>query len=343
MQTYLAIYFCFVDVMLVGQYAYYRYTAKPKASIFTRARTTSSATITRRLSLEHPPTHYRALSQVAANVAAAAALAAQQEEQSRWRSHAHHSVESHRSNLEIEDDDVDEDALARLADSFHSERGTARKKVSWSRERAVRGGSLGRSLAPVMSPITRGHPPLLSPNIANGVADDQDFLTRGRPVTRDLPLDDSQTEWAVESSAQRRSSRASRKGAAMVFLSAWALFGVGTLAGGKRGVMSESPIRIGRVLRASVPEPIRNAAAPFADIEAWPEKAPEPASSHPILSYDDLRFMDAPSIRADEPDHHHDGPTTDYIIGRISAWICTTLYLTSRLPQIWKNVRPSKT
>ncbi|EJD36580.1 hypothetical protein AURDEDRAFT_74102, partial [Auricularia subglabra TFB-10046 SS5] len=27
----------------------------------------------------------------------------------------------------------------------------------------------------------------------------------------------------------------------------------------------------------------------------------------------------------------------DRIIGRISAWTCTTLYLTSRLPQIWKN------
>jgi hypothetical protein len=27
-----------------------------------------------------------------------------------------------------------------------------------------------------------------------------------------------------------------------------------------------------------------------------------------------------------------------HVIGRISAWTCTTLYLTSRLPQIWKNV-----
>jgi hypothetical protein len=26
------------------------------------------------------------------------------------------------------------------------------------------------------------------------------------------------------------------------------------------------------------------------------------------------------------------------IVGRIFAWLCTTLYLTSRLPQIWKNV-----
>jgi hypothetical protein len=28
------------------------------------------------------------------------------------------------------------------------------------------------------------------------------------------------------------------------------------------------------------------------------------------------------------------------IVGRVSAWVCTTLYLTSRLPQIWKNVSP---
>lgn len=27
--------------------------------------------------------------------------------------------------------------------------------------------------------------------------------------------------------------------------------------------------------------------------------------------------------------------------GRASAWVCTTLYLTSRLPQIWQNVRLS--
>lgn len=26
------------------------------------------------------------------------------------------------------------------------------------------------------------------------------------------------------------------------------------------------------------------------------------------------------------------------VVGRIFAWLCTTLYLTSRLPQIWKNV-----
>jgi hypothetical protein len=42
------------------------------------------------------------------------------------------------------------------------------------------------------------------------------------------------------------------------------------------------------------------------------------------------------------PDDHDPTrpPPIDYqrLIGRINAWACTTLYLTSRLPQIWKNV-----
>lgn len=49
-----------------------------------------------------------------------------------------------------------------------------------------------------------------------------------------------------------------------------------------------------------------------------------------------------------QPDSQHDGEKGDKppngqghyqrIVGRVSAWVCTTLYLTSRLPQIWKNV-----
>lgn len=31
-------------------------------------------------------------------------------------------------------------------------------------------------------------------------------------------------------------------------------------------------------------------------------------------------------------------PSVERVIGRISAWICTVLYLTSRLPQIWVNL-----
>jgi hypothetical protein len=42
-------------------------------------------------------------------------------------------------------------------------------------------------------------------------------------------------------------------------------------------------------------------------------------------------------------DHGHEDPEPEApsfkrLFGRTSAWACTTLYLTSRLPQIWKNV-----
>ncbi|WVQ98805.1 hypothetical protein IAU59_005936 [Kwoniella sp. CBS 9459] len=41
---------------------------------------------------------------------------------------------------------------------------------------------------------------------------------------------------------------------------------------------------------------------------------------------------------APRPPHpSEDPPTLQRIVGRVSAWACTTLYLTSRLPQIWKN------
>lgn len=42
------------------------------------------------------------------------------------------------------------------------------------------------------------------------------------------------------------------------------------------------------------------------------------------------------SGHADDPP---DPPSFKRLVGRTSAWACTTLYLTSRLPQIWKNVR----
>lgn len=37
-------------------------------------------------------------------------------------------------------------------------------------------------------------------------------------------------------------------------------------------------------------------------------------------------------------DGGEEGPDYQRIFGRASAWLCTTLYLTSRMPQLWKNV-----
>jgi len=342
-QTYLATYFCFIDLTLVGQYLYYTSNMKSKA-FPARSRTTSSATLPRRLSIDRPPTHYRALSNVAANVAAAAALAAQQEEQSRWRASQHYRAEQRVSRLaasaEAEDEDeVDGDALARLADSFHSEGGRGTQKVSWStsQERRTRGGSLGRSRSrPVISPISRINPSLPIPTSPTLLPQDHDYTDRGRTVSREIPLiDDAQNEWAAESSAQRRSSRASRKSAGMVFLSMWALFSIGTLAGARRG---KRDVRVGRLLLRDDLTLSKSVYAPPLDatgrdpLDMTFDGRPKP-NDKPV-SFGQLQFLD--DIPLPDP-HEEDGPSTEYIIGRISAWACTTLYLTSRLPQIWKN------
>ncbi|KAH9935027.1 PQ loop repeat-domain-containing protein [Fomitopsis serialis] len=289
-QTWLAAYFCFVDFSLLSQYFYYRhkFPSKPPPYLSVRSRTTSTAT-THRLSTEREATHYRALSNVAANVAAAAALVAEQEEHARWHRHSlervPHSAFEARELLAEEDDDVDEEGLARLADSFHSEGGRSgrRKKVSWSQER---GGSVGRHGQGTMSPPSRVHTSLqmsIPPQV-----EELDPLVRGRPLSRDMPAEE-EAQW---SASQRRSSRASRKGASMVFLGVWALFGM-----------------------------------PVAYVDTHPRSADIDTAAISTHAADNTDHT-----ATKQPEH-----STEFIIGRISAWICTTLYLTSRLPQIWKN------
>ena len=341
-QTYLAVYFCLVDFTLVGQYVYYASSSKPTPPFPARRRSASAATITqRRLSIERPPTHYRTLSHVAANVAAAAALAAQHEErQARrhskgWGSQA---TEEPEDNWD-DDDEVDEAALARLADSFHSEGGRGRKKVSWSRER---GGSVGRRLpsASAMSPIAQAQHSLHLQTSPTLDETEEVGLNRGRPLAREVQLVESpDTEWAppAPTSAQRRSSRASRKGASMVFLGVWALFSIGAFNAGKRSTYLPSRRSdMGRVLDGSELVPVPHLASPGSPSDVMGDildhgLLPSPAGDG--IALDQLQFED--EIPPEDP---HEGPSTDYIIGRISAWICTTLYLTSRLPQIWKNV-----
>ncbi|SPO38423.1 uncharacterized protein PSFLO_03901 [Pseudozyma flocculosa] len=52
-----------------------------------------------------------------------------------------------------------------------------------------------------------------------------------------------------------------------------------------------------------------------------------------IASPDGIRTLGTPPLPPAPPT----GPTWDRIIGRMSAWTCTVLYMTSRLPQIWEN------
>ncbi|KAI0647055.1 PQ loop repeat-domain-containing protein [Trametes meyenii] len=334
-QTYLATYFVFVDFSLLSQYIYYRTpTEKTMRPPYlhgrdrTRDRTGSVATLTRRLSLDRAAgaPHYRALSNVAANVAAVAALAAQQEEHARWHSGRSQSIEPYPTAYEDEEE-VSEEALARLADSFHSEGGRSgrRKHVVWGQD-----SFQGRSRHQTMSPPSRVHSSLHM-TASSQPADELEAAARGRPAVRaaDLALEGDE-EW-LAANAHRRSSRASRKGATMVFLGVWALFGVGALAGGRKSPSSALTERAGRVLaRAEAPAvaiPDLNSDSTLLDSILSAQLAGEPGVFQYLQVSDDVSTLNDPVPP----------PTMEHIIGRISAWICTTLYLTSRLPQIWKN------
>lgn len=80
----------------------------------------------------------------------------------------------------------------------------------------------------------------------------------------------------------------------------------------------------------------------------FPLDVPEQAndrqfSSIPPPSRSDQTGLDSAGLRtsgSEEPSHQPHGPDWERVIGRTSAWTCTTAYLTSRLPQIWQNVRP---
>lgn len=240
------------------------------------------------------------------------------------------------------DEDVDEQALSRLADSFHSEGGgrSRRKVVSWSQER--RGESLGRHAT--ISPTARVHPTLrMTTSPVIGGTEDFDFSSRGRSASRARGEEGQQhheEEW-TPTSAERRSSRASRKGAGMVFWGVWALFGIGTLAGSRRGLPSQAGLRIGRVLGGGGDVAIPPTTIPIA-FTATAEVHPSTITGRVVgdvgVSWAAVR-SESEQQHPDEP--AHGGEELEYTIGRISAWVCTTLYLTSRLPQIWKNVRRS--
>ncbi|KAI0065409.1 hypothetical protein BV25DRAFT_1679962 [Artomyces pyxidatus] len=330
-QTWLATYFCFVDISLLAQYFYYRKTATPTVAPFPHARARTTSSLTGRASLERGASHYRTLSVVAANVAAAAALAAQREEagstyaQTRWPRHSVDGLLD--GGVARTEDEGDDDAFTAMADSFHSEggRSSRRKHVSWSKERYP--SAAGRITPGALSPV----PPSLqiTPQL-----DDSDSQARGRSLQRNEISNEGdegdEATWQRngEESQRRRSSRASKRGASMVFMGAWALFGIGALVNGRRSVAAESGIRLGSVL-SDVEAPVANAVLP-------PPPAPIAVlPSAVVLAFDEPIYKEPPP--GHEPPPTEEGPSMERVIGRISAWTCTTLYLTSRLPQIWKN------
>jgi hypothetical protein len=235
-------------------------------------------------------------------VAAAAALAAQHGDQlDHRRRRQRHGEDRERFAFEERstENDADEEIPTAMTASFHSEGGreSGPKRVSWSTERHSRRGASVDHLAGV-SPSS-GVP---APHQLTSTDSVIDPSGRGRTLEREA---DSGPH-IHSASRDHRGSRSRRT--TMVFLSAWALFGIGTVAGVGRGTTADTNSSIGRVLAAKgihMPTPI-------SIVDSY-------------MLYDASLFTQQWSER---------------VVGRIFAWLCTTLYLTSRLPQIWKNVRP---
>jgi hypothetical protein len=122
----------------------------------------------------------------------------------------------------------------------------------------------------------------------------------------------------------------------MIFLGVWTLFGLGTLARNQRSTPSSSTTSVGQVLTASDQFESRIPIALSAH-------SPRDVTSDDFTSKDlDIAGLDLDILLQGDPSEDpHDDPSPEQVVGRIFAWLCTTLYLTSRLPQIWKNVRIS--
>lgn len=312
LQTWLATYFVSVDCLLVIQFVYYYPKQIPP----------TVPAVARRTSVDRGASRYRTMSAVAANVAAAAMLAAHQEEhhsnRATSRGRRRYGTISHPPRVSSRTEEIgdgDNDGLAALADSFHSEVG---KRVSWSIER------LGRTDS------NDGRHKSATPN-AQHLASTESLLREVEALHRGCPSEREELQTDGEGSANRRNSRASRKGATMVFLGAAAIFGIGQLTGGDPLSSSSSLSGVGRVISSTDFHSVPVAVSMTTSI---PEQ-----HITPYIAAIDLLSQDLPPQDTPSHDPHSTSSSNKRILGRIFAWLCTTLYLTSRLPQIWKNVR----
>ena len=277
--------------------------------------------------------HYRSLSVAAANVAATAAIAANQQEVQHPRTLRRLSRTSFdeiseplRSPVEAPDDEeYDEEVLARLADSFRSEGSRSRKHAAWN---TLTQGRRSGSLDPTTQRTYSSRRPARS-SLQTTDPREEELDTRGRPQQRGADTEDGwrgSEDPTAPTSTRLSRSRAGKRSASLVFLGFWALFGVGTLVGSRRGLPQTSSVSIGRVLT-----PADGLALGTFD----------PSEAIKIEEPEDFGWVEIPTdaSKVGQQGSPREGPSLERIIGRMSAWACTTLYLTSRLPQIWKNVR----
>ena len=157
----------------------------------------------------------------------------------------------------------------------------------------------------------------------------------GSPLTANATL---RTGGRRGSSSTRRAPSGTAAG--VVFMGVWVLAGVrwGSSSSTSMGMPNRASgeVGLGRVISRHH----------VGSDTPWSTRSHHQATESETIS---LSFAETPvdppshdDDDGDHPDHSRrwDKPAIQRLIGRMSDWICTTLYLTSRLPQIWKNVSP---
>lgn len=271
-----------------------------------QSRLIARSRFSRRSTIDKATPRYRTLSAVAANVAAAAAMAAHDTPvypRSSRRWPTSSVDRLYEASGSRSHDGGDEDENYQAMADSFHSEGG--RDLGRSRNTGRISASLGRQYT---TPSTRSALPM-------DTGQHRDSHRRGRSLFRE----GEEAEPVAGESQQRRSSRHHRRATNMTFLGVFALFSIGSLV--QRDIPLVPNTSIGWVMSPLPTHVHPRAAAPTA-----------------VVQFD---FLTEPSI----PEHPGppDPPSNERIIGRIFAWLCTTLYLTSRMPQIWKNVGLSKT
>ncbi|KAF9050410.1 PQ loop repeat-domain-containing protein [Panaeolus papilionaceus] len=316
-----------IDCMLVGQYLYYYKPAKgPSTAVAHHIPSATSPAAGGRLTLNRGASRYRALSAVASNVAAAAFVAHHNERSDLRRSSTRRSRvaggkrHGYEESLQRDGDATEEDEEVNIPSSmlgsFYSEGGQTigRNRVSWSVEHpSTRAASVDPARSTtlhIMSDESVNHP-TSSYEIQQASASHTDQAEQNAPLV-----------------SSTRGSRANRRGSTMVFLSIWALFGMGSFM--RHSSYSSRPTEgTGLVLNAKVVE--QSSPGQRASL-SQPHFKRDAIDANLAALQSDL-FVEDTSFRKET----HEESSGEQVLGRIFAWLCTTLYLTSRLPQIWKN------
>ncbi|KAF8682924.1 hypothetical protein RHS04_02327 [Rhizoctonia solani] len=146
---------------------------------------------------------------------------------------------------------------------------------------------------------------------------------------------DRADEEADAEAHRKRVSQTRGRGASLVFLAVFGLWGF-SIGRGRTGEVETGLAKIGRVLPRSIEITIHPSIYFASSSEIIPLRY---VSSPVIITSEDQEQLPptAPPPVPPPSDDEPDRTSWTWVIGRISAWTCTTLYLTSRMPQIWKN------